>query len=204
MSYESIVSVVGPLLGALIGAGAALVGQRAQWRQDRKMDGETESKVAVQELAVRAQSLDMASHQAAAIATSLTSLGGQLSRLIGVVTPLDPLAVFHDMNVAFEALNRAAAQLRMSGDQETVRRTNAVMFAAASVIEAHHAAPMSRWSLLRVLLSLFAGTKLGDQVAIREARTSLADAVSDLVGYTRRTLDLPAVDLFATPETTLT
>lgn len=202
MSFELIVSVIGPLFGALVGAGAALVGQRQQWKEDRKVDDEAEYKVAVQELAVRAQSLDMASHQAAEIATSFSSLGGQLNRLIGIVTPLDPPTMFDDMNIHFEALNRAAAQLRMCGDQETVRLTNAVMFAAASVIDAHHAAPISRWSLLRVFLNLFTGKTLGDHAAIREARSSLAGAVRDLVGYTRETLNLPAVDLYATPEIT--
>lgn len=204
MSFDAIVPAVSSLLGALIGAGAALVGQRQQWKRDRKLGGETESKAAVQELAVRAQSLDTASHQAAAMAAAFSSLGGQFNRLIGLVTPLDPPTMFDNMNIHFEALNRAAAQLRMSGDQETVGLTNAVMFAAASVIDAHHADPTPRWSLLKVFVNLFTGKKLGDQEAIREARNSLADAVRDLVVYTRTTLNLPSVDLYATPETTLT
>jgi hypothetical protein len=204
VSNELIVSALGPLVGALIGAAAALLGQRQQWKLDRKADGETESKVAVQELAVRAQSLDMASHQAAAIGVTFASLGGQLNRLIGIVTPLDPPAIFDDMNVHFEGLNRAAAQLRMSGDQETVRLTNAVMAAAASVIEAHHAALPSRWLLLREFIGLFTGTKLRNQAAIDDARTRLADAVRDLVAHTRRTLSLSPVDLYAVPEATHT
>ena len=201
MNYDSLVPVIGSLFGVLIGVWATLVTQRRQWKEDRQVDDQNECRLAVRELSVRASSLDMASHQVVSVTSSFTSLGGQLNRLIGIVTPLDPQALFNGMNSHFEALNRAAEQLRITGDQETVKLTNAVMFAAASVIEAHHAAPSAGWSLARLLRMLFAGKRRGDQAAIQEARASLGEAVRVLVEYTREHLNHPRVDLWAVPET---
>ena len=202
VDYESLVPVISSLLGALIGAGAVLVSQRRQWKQDRQVDGDDQCERAVQELSVRASSLDMASHQAVSVVASFSSLGGQLNRLIGIVTPLDHQALFNGMNTHFEALNRAAAQLRMTQNQETIKLTNAVMFAAGSVIEAHHAAPSSRWSLVDVVHNLFAGRQMGgDRATVEEARATLGEAVRVLVEYTRKQLNHPHVDQWAVPET---
>ena len=127
----------------------------------------------------------MASHQAVSLAGAFTSVGGQLNRLIRIVTPFDQQALFEGMNVHFEGLNRAAARLRMTQDQETVCLTNAVMLAAAEVIEAHHASPSRRRRLLRMLHELFAGKQLGDPAAISRSRATLAESVRALVAHMR-------------------
>lgn len=103
------------------------------------------------------------------------------------------------MNGHFEGLNRAAAKLRITQDQETVRLANAAMLAAAAIIEAHHSSRSQGPWIVRTLRGLVAGEQLGDPVAIQAARRALAEVVRTLVEHTRKQLDHQRVDLWELP-----
>lgn len=165
-----------------------------------KSVGTRVSKLTVQELVARVSSLDVASRQGILLAASFTFLGGQLNRLIRIVTPYDPHSMFAEMNIHFEGLNRAAAELRMTHDQQTIELTNAVAMAAAQVIDAHHARPASRRSLLQFLKQLITGRTMGNDQAVKQARLKLSEATRDLVHYAREQLGHPQVDIWAVPE----
>lgn len=198
MDIELIVTLAASLLGTLIGGGAVLASQRMQWRQDERAATTDQVRIAVEELVVRASSLDMASHQAVSLVGGFATVGGQLNRLIRIVTPLDQQALFAPMNIHYEALNRAAARLRLTQNQELIDRTNAVMFASAGVIEAH-AAQLHNSPLLRLVRLLLPRLRPAGHDKIAEARDELGAAVRSLVEQTREQLDFERVDLSALP-----
>lgn len=201
MDLDLLVPAAASLLGAVIGGVAVLMGQQQQDKRNRKGDVEDDYRRAVEELAVRANALDVASHQVVSLTSTFTSLAGQLNRLLGIVTPFDQQALFTDMNAHHDALIRAATHLRGNHDQETVRLTNAVLYAAAEIVAAHHAAPDATRSLIRIVGSLYAGKAIGNPDQIASARSHLAESVQNLLGHARRALGHAEVDLSAVPVT---
>lgn len=199
MDYTTIWAAVSSLGGALIGAGAVIKSQQLQWRRDRAADADVARTGAVEELLLRALSLDLVSHQMTTVVSEFTSLGGQVNRLVRIVAPLDFSALLDKLNREAEALNRASAQIWMTTDQQTVKLTNAVTSAAMDVVTAHHATPKSG-RVRRHLVGLVRGRSFGDEHRIQEARQRLAEARKALVDHTRHELRLPPVDLFALPD----
>lgn len=197
MQLDPWVTAVGGLVGALIGASAALGAQYFQSRQARKQDAERERKHAIEEVIVRALAIDMRVHEMTVLAANAGSLDGLLARLLGTVVPLDYAAMFDTLHVEADGLNRAAAQVWLFGDEDTVKLTNAVTLAATDVIDAH-TQPKTNW-----ILNLFRVALLGrparDVERIESSRKGLAQARRTLVDHTRRKLNLEDVDLFAVP-----
>lgn len=193
----------GALVGVLIGACTTLLTQRTQWRQQRRMSEEALSQDAVVEVTVRASTLDMASHQAAMIASSFSSLGGQLNRLIRIMGPLQPERLFDGLNREHELMLTAAAQLRLTQDEETVRCVDDILSAAAEMIAAHHALTTLRRTPLRLLMLMFAGRQRGDADRLTTARRNLHSAVGRLQEHSRRRWELPHIDLMVASHRTL-
>lgn len=185
------------LIAALIGASAALTAQYAQLRQARKADAERERKQAIEEVIVRAQAIDLRVNDMMVLAANAGSIHGLLGRVLGSVAPLDYAAMFNSLNVEVNALNRAAAQVWLFGDDETVALANAVSLAATDVVSAHTGANAT-WvsNLLRVAVF---GQPPRDAERIQSAREALGNARRALVEHTRKKLGLAHVDLFAVP-----
>jgi hypothetical protein len=186
------------LSSAVVGAGAVLLAQRNQWKRDAEAAEADQLKRAVEEVLVKAQSVAMRSNEFTLLSTSIGSPSGQFVRVIGSVTPLDIAALFDAMNADIEAMQRAAARIWMESDQEAVTLTNAVVIAAAEVIDAHQT-PLPGNRVLNFCRGLVTGTPSGDPSQVKEAREALGRARKALVEHTRRTLKLEHVDLFALP-----
>lgn len=196
MDYSPLVAAGGSLVGAALGASAVLGSQMLQWRRERKAGIERSRQQAVEELLVQAESIDLASHFMVTIAQEFTSLSGQLNRLLRISTAFDLANLIANLSRHADALNRAAAQIWMTADQETVRRTNAVVLAAMDLVSAQSAVQPATWRHARRLLQ---GMELADESVVAAARQKLANARRDLVEHTRRQFGLPHVDLFALP-----
>ena len=190
-------SAVSSLVGALIGAGAALAAQYIGWRQTRRADSETERKLAIEEVLVRAQAVDMKAHDMTLLASNVGSLNGLLARILGSALPVDYAAMFDKLSAEGTALNRAAAQVWLFGEDKTVRLANAVVLAATDVVAAHTHAKGGR--LRTLVMVAFFGTYPRDEQRIASARQALAEARRALVEHTRQTLKLEHVDLFGLP-----
>lgn len=185
------------LLASIIGAGAALAAQHTQLKGARAADSERERKHAIEEIIVRAQAIDLRVHEMMVLTANGGSLNGLLGRILGAVVPLDYSAMFNTLNVEVDALNRAAAQVWLFGEDDTVALANAVSLAATDVIDAHTRASENRIaSLLRVAIF---GRLDQDAQKIQTARRALSRARRDLVEHTRLKLGLEDVDLFALP-----
>lgn len=197
MDVSPLITAASSLLGALIGAGAALGSQRLQWGRERKANAERGRQQAIEEIASQTLTLDFASHRMVLAAKDFSSLTGQLNRVVRVSTAFDLHDLFRELETRGEALNRAAAQIWMTADQETVRLTNAVVATAADLVAAHSAVQPATWRKPRRVLD---GFDLADQDKVAEARTKLADARRALLDHTRKELRRPPVDLFALPD----
>lgn len=175
-----------------------LLAQWFEWKRDDAAATADQLKRAVEEVLVKALAVEMRSHQLVLMAASVTSLGGQYARLIGTVGPVDLAALLDAMNADVEAMERAGARIWMESDQETVTLTNAVVVAAAAVIEAHQT-PLPGGKLVKFCRDLLKGKLTGDPTEVKHAREALGLARKVLVEHTRRTLNLEQVDLFAMP-----
>lgn len=197
MDYSPLITAGSSLLGAVIGAGAAIGSQRLQWGRERKADAERALQQAIEEIAAQVLSLDLASHRMVLAARDFSSLSGQLNRMLRVSRAFDLNDLFGEVARQGEALNRAAAQIWMTADQETIRLTNAVVMTATDLVTAHSAVQPATWEKPRRVLD---GFDLADQEKVSEVRKKLADARRELVDHARKKLGLPRVDLFALPE----
>lgn len=197
MDYSPLVTAGSSLLGALIGAGAAIGSQRLQWGRERRANAERARQQAIEEIAAVVLSLDLASHRMVLAAREFSSLSGQLNRLLRVSRAFDLNELFGEVADHGEALNRAAAQIWMTADQETIRLTNAVVATATDLVAAHSAVQTASWKQARRLLE---GFDLADQEKVAHVRKKLADARRALVDHTRSELRLLHVDLFALPD----
>ena len=89
MDIATWVTAASGLVGALLGAGAALLGQFFEARHRASAERGTEIKSAIVEVLVQAEVLDMRANSMMALAGNVGSLNGLLSRMLGSVTPLD-------------------------------------------------------------------------------------------------------------------
>lgn len=185
------------LIAAAIGAGAALGAQFMHLREARKAETERERKHAVEEVIVRAGAIDMRAHEMTLLAANTGSLHGTLARVLRIVVPLDYADMFDKLNRETNALSRAAAQVWLFGDDQTVKLTNAVTLAAAALVDAHTQLK-SHW-LLNFFRVALLGQPSRDDENIHRARQALAKARRDLVDHTRRKLDREDVEMFALP-----
>ena len=191
------ITAVSGLVGAVIGALAALLGQFLNSRSQARADAAKERKLAIEEVLVRSQAIDLRGHELLLIATNLGSFSGLVSRVIGNVAPVDFLEVFDRMNVESIGLQRAAAQIWLFADDETVALTNAVALAAADVVTAHHQPAVGRaHQYARIALT---GRHSRDLERLKASREVLADARKALINHTRTTLGLGETDPFAIP-----
>jgi hypothetical protein len=186
------------LLGALIGASAALGGQYLQWRLQRKERSEAARRAAVEEVLVRALSVSLMANQMTIAAHEFSSLSGFLARLLRVAKAFDYQGQMDGFRREIVALTRAGAQIWMAEDQEIVRLTNAVVDAATDAIDAFMVLPNANF--IGKVLRLWRGTMLGDEAAISAARERVAAARVCLVEHLRRTLGLESIDLLARPD----
>jgi hypothetical protein len=150
-------------------------------------------KHAVQEILVKALSIDLQAHEFALLSTDISSASGLLSRLLRTSAPVDLPTLFRSLNVEAEALNRASAYVWMNADQKTIALTNDVVLTARDAVEAHFS-PRIGNRTVRFLLELFIGRRPGDPAKVEATRQNLAAAREALVGHTRLVLDLPAVE----------
>lgn len=187
---------VAGLVGAIIGAVAAVTSQVLQARRARKDQAEREYKLAVEDVLVRSQTMDMRTREMVLLASDVGSLAGLVARVFGSVAPVDHIAMFDRLHDEATALQRAAAQLWLFGDKRVVELSNAVVLAAAEVVSAHPSSRLSRTSnYLRIALT---GRFAHDLERVQDARVALAEARQDLVQYAREELGLEAIDPFAT------
>lgn len=185
------------LVGAVIGAVAALLGQSLQATRKARAEASRENKLAVEEVLVRSQAVDLKAHEMMLLATNLGSLTGLISRVIGAVAPIDFLEVFERMNHEANALQRAAAQVWLFADERTVVLTNAVVLAAMDVVEAHHEPTVGAIRNYTQIALTGRHARNSDRVAA--TRKALAEARRSLVTHTRSRLDLPTSTRSHTP-----
>lgn len=197
MHLDQLMTGVISLIAAAIGAGAAIGAQFMHLRETRKAETERERKHAVEEVIVRAGAIDLRAHEMTLLAANTGSLNGTLARVLGIVVPLDYADMFDKLNGEANALSRAAAQVWLFGEDQTVKLTNAVTLAAAALVDAH-TQPKTHWVLNFFRVALL-GKPSRDDEKIHGARQTLAKARRDLVEHTRRQLDLDDVELFALP-----
>jgi hypothetical protein len=191
-----ITAVIG-LVGAVIGALAALLGQFLNSRSQARADAAKERKLAVEEVLVRSQAIDLRGHELMLFSTNLwvvqwTHFASHRKR-----RPVDFLEVFDRMNADAIGLQRAAAQVWLFADNETVALTNAVALAAADVVTAHHQPAVGRAH--RYAPIALTGRHSTDLERLKANREVLADARKALVNHTRKTLGLGETDPFAIP-----
>lgn len=198
MNSALIINATTALSSAVVGAGAVLLAQRNQWKRDTDAATADQLKRAVEEVLVKAQSVAMRSNEFTLLGANISSPGGQFARIVGTVTPLDVATLFDAMNADVEAMQRAGARIWMECDQETVALTNAVVVAAAEVIEAHQT-PLPGGKVVNFCRGLVKGKQSGDPSQVKDAREALGRTRKALVEHTRRTLRLEHVDLFALP-----
>lgn len=200
MEWSDWIAASSALVGALIGAGAALLAQSIQLRGATKAAADQERKLAVEELLVRAHAVDQRSHQVMLLATNLGSFNGLVSRMIGNLAPVDLQAVFERLDVEGDALQRAASQIWLFADDEKmVALANSVVLAAMEVVEAHHLPRGGRTSTYAQVAIL--GRFANSDAEMRSARKQLSTARSDLVAHVRDSLGLAEIDLFASVTT---
>lgn len=182
------------LVGAVIGAVAALWGQAVEARRRVRDEASRERKLAIEEVLVRSQAIDRRGHELVLIATNLGSLTGTITRIVGSVAPVDFILLFDRLNEEVTALERAAARVWLFADPRTVALTNAVTIAAADMITVHHAPVSGRaWNMARIALI---GRHAVDVEGIAASRERLANSREALINHTRGILDLPATDPF--------
>lgn len=194
MPSDQWATALSSLVGAIIGAGAALTAQHMQWRHTRKAESEQEWKLAIVEVLVRAQAVDLRAHDMTLLALHASSLSGLVPRVLGSVSPVDYTVMSERLIADANALNQAAAQVWLFGDDKTVKLTNAVVIAAADVVAAHTTAKGKRPHILA-----FFGRRSHDEEQIAGARECLAEARRALADHTRQAFRLEHVDLFSLP-----
>jgi hypothetical protein len=182
------------LVGAVIGAAAALWGQAVEARRRARDETARERKLAIEEVLVRSQAIDRRGHEMVLLAANVGSFAGTMTRVVGSVAPVDFLLLFDRLNEEVGALERAAARVWLFADARTVALTNAVVLAAADMITVHHAPVSGRvWNMARVALI---GRHAVDIEGIASSRETLATAREALITHTREALKLPAADPF--------
>ena len=195
MDTTAWITAVSGLIGAVIGAGAALVGQFVQARSQSRAETATEHKQAIEDVLVTAQAVDLRAHESMLIATNAGSLGGMASRMLRTTTPVDLHELLRGISNEADTLQRAAARVWLLGDEDTVRLTNAVVLAATDVVSAHHAVTTRRiWNYVHVGLT---GRHAKNETRLAEARNRLASARKALVEHSRLILGLHQMDPFS-------
>lgn len=165
-----LITAVTAVLSSIIGASAVLVAQRNQWKRDASSNAQAHLKRAVEEVVVKPISVSLRSQQLNLVAGIFSSPVGQISLLLRTAVPVDVPTLFESMNADLEALNRAASQIWMAGDQRSVKLVNAVAMAAASVISAHHA-PRAGNRVAEYIRRLSKGVQPGDPTRASRHRT---------------------------------
>lgn len=185
------------LAASLIGALIAFWAQAWNWRRTRKAQAVDDEASAIQQLLVKALSLDLRAHQLALAARTRGSLDGTVLAFVGGEGIINTHATIEAMNADAEELHVAVTHLWLTSDAATVDLAREVSEAAAGVISAHTG--RSRISLLTRLTQVVAGPRLGDPVLIESARTVLAEKRERLVQHTRNRLDLQELSSLAAP-----
>lgn len=199
MDTATWVTAASGLVGALIGASAALVGQVLEARRRARGERDGELKNAIEEVLVQSGAIDMRGHELMLLATNAGSFNGLLSRMLGNFAPLDIAEIFDRLHGEGTALQRAAARVWLMGDPQAVALTNGVVLAAAEVVAAHHEPNAGRWRNLALIAAT--GRHAKDVERVESARRDLAEARRALAEHARRVLNLPETDLFAVPLT---
>lgn len=194
------------LAGALVGAIAVIKAQLIQSAQQADADEKRDYRLAVCEVLVRAQGVNLRANDAIHLAAHAGSFQGAATRTLGVFTPVDLQGIFDRMNVEADALQRAASTIWICGDQRAVELTNAVVIAAMDLVTAHHepgAGPVRYYARIA-----FAGRHTRATDTLQAATSSLAVARRELTAYARDRLGCGAVDLWSVgddqPDETLT
>lgn len=182
--WTTLIAVAGTLAGAGLIGGLALWGQQLQWRREQRTAAADALVLGAEELIVRAGTLDVASHQAVSMAGSFASLGGQVNRLLGIVSPVDLHAVLAPMHVQYEGLTRAAARIQLTQDDVLVRLAHIVVEQATEVIEAHNEG-LPRSPLLRVVRYILR-RPLGNERRVADTRANLGEATRALIDEVQR------------------
>lgn len=199
MDTATWVTAASGLVGALIGASAALVTQLLDARRRARAAQDQELKFAIEEVLVQAAAIDLRGQEVALLATNAGYLTGLLSRMLGNFAPLDMVQVFDRLNGEGKALQRAAARVWLMGEPKTVALTNSVVLAASEVVAAHHEPAVGRFRNLALIAAT--GRHAKDFERVEKARRELAESRRDLADHARRVLNLPETDLFAIPLT---
>jgi hypothetical protein len=185
---QALVAATG-LVASLVGALIAFWAQSWNWRRARKARALDDEFGAIEQLLVKALSLDLHAHQLALVARSRGSVDGTILSLVGGEASINAHATVQAMSDDAEDLHRAATHLWLTSDATTVALAREVSDAAADVIEAHMVR-RRRW-MLRWTVDLVFGPRLGDPSLIEHARVGLAAKREQLVRHTRKRFNLP-------------
>jgi len=171
------------LLGALIGAGAVLIGQLQHRRAEAKSKLLNDLHAAICDVLVLSQAVDLRAHNSTLLATQAGSLPGMTLRAIGVLAPVDLAATLANLSSTAEDLIRAGARLDLIADRETVELSDQVVTSAMEIVAAHHQPVSGRFSnSVRVV---FVGRHAVDVERIRAGRAQLVVAHRALVSHSR-------------------
>jgi hypothetical protein len=176
------------LTASLVGALIAFWAQAWNWRRTRKAQAVDDEAAAIQQLLVKALSLDLRAHQLALAAKTRGSLDGTVLAFVGGEGIINTHATIEAMNRDAEELHVAATHLWLTSDASTVNLAREVFEAAAEVIAAHTG--RRKVPLWARLCQLVVGPRLGDPERIESARLVLAEKREQLVEHTRRRFDL--------------
>jgi hypothetical protein len=186
------------LTASLVGALIAFWAQAWNWRRTRKAQAVDDEATAIQQLLVKALSLDMGAHQLALAAKTRGSLDGTVLAFVGGEGIINTHATIEAMNRDAEQLHVAVTRLWLTSDAATVNLAREVLEAAAGVIAAHTGRRQaSLWARIHQLVT---GPRLGDPQRIESARTVLAEKREKLVQHTRKRFDLQQLPTVARSE----
>ncbi|WP_152186072.1 hypothetical protein [Segeticoccus rhizosphaerae] len=133
----------------------------------------------------------------ALLASNAGPLYGLVARVLSSAAPLNYAEMAESLSSDADALSRAAAQVWLFGDDQTVKLTNAVVLAAADVVTAHTAQAGRR--LTTVLNVAVFGWLPYDGEGVARAQQALAKTRRALTDHTRQALKLKPVDVFGLP-----
>lgn len=177
--------VWGPLVGAVIGALAAIGAMVVQaWLQAREAARRDES-IAIEEVLVRSSAVVLRSHELAVVVPAVASLDGLFARLIGVMVPLDYGRLLGPLHAETIELERAVARVRLASDPATIALAEKVVDAAMTVLKELGAPDAGR--LHRRVLVLFHGRRPFDAGEVRLATNALAERRQELIELVRQT-----------------
>lgn len=174
------------LLGALIGASAALLGAFQQRRSDARTQVRADAQRAVQQVLRLSQVMDLRAHEIVLVSTNVGSLGGVAMRVIGAVAPVDFMALFDRLDSTADALLGAAVEVKMLADSRTIELCDEVIACAMKIVTAHHEPSTPRAvNMARIALT---GRHAKDVVRIADARAALQERHAALTQHVRSTM----------------